>query len=179
MNPATIVTPIAMNEIASYFIRDTLVGRSPSFRMCPFRIACGLKSRKPGNSATRVANAAQNVVSPAQTQTPAMPPGTLYGRWTSGCDFRRMISVGKIRMYEMVVNVSTTPIITLKASAALPEIRVAMTNTIVENTPDRKLTRTGVPSLAENWPRNRGPAPSYEATTWLRSEPMSHVQALE
>ena len=39
------------------------------------------------------------------------------------------------------MNVNTTPIITLNASAVLPELRpIAIRNTIVENTPERKLT---------------------------------------
>ena len=59
------------------------------------------------------------------------------------------------------MNVSTTPIITLKAEAALPEVSTdAMMNTIVERQPDRKFTLTGVPSLAEKLPMMRGPAPS-------------------
>ena len=59
------------------------------------------------------------------------------------------------------MKVSTTPIITLKASAALPDVSTdAITNTIVESTPDRKFTFTGVPSLAEKLPMMRGPAPS-------------------
>ena len=43
---------------------------------------------------------------------------------------------------------------------APPEILAAATKTIVEITPDRKLTLTGVPSFAEKRPRTRGPAPS-------------------
>ena len=83
-------------------------------------------------------------------------------------------------MYDSVVKVSTIPIITSNVAEALPPaIRAAATKTIVAITPERKLTLTGVPSFAEKRPRMRGPAPSYEATAWLRSEPISHVQALE
>ena len=53
-------------------------------------------------------------------------------------------------MYEIVVNVSTIPIITSKVAEALPfAILAAATKTIVEITPERKLTLTGVPSFAE------------------------------
>ena len=86
-----------------------------------------------------------------------MPPGILYGRFTCGWLYRSLIRAGKITMYDIVVNVRTTPIITLNVAAALPfAIFVAAMNTIVEITPDRKLTLTGVPSFAEKRPRTAG-----------------------
>ena len=38
--------------------------------------------------------------------------------------------------------------------------------------PDSVFTRTGVPSLRLNTPKNPGKAPSYAATAWIRSEPI-------
>ncbi len=41
--------------------------------------------------------------------------------------------------------------------------------------PDMTLTRTGVPSLRLNTPKNLKNAPSYDATAWMRSEPIIHT----
>ena len=60
----------------------------------------------------------------------------------------------------MVVNSSTTPIIAAKILAASPLSCEAKMNTIVESTPEVKLTLIGVPNLAENVPSQRGPQPS-------------------
>src|SRR6476659_3637794 len=150
MKPAAIVMPIATHAISVYRRRVTSAGRSALFR--------NWWSRNPGKIATSDANTPQNVVTTPQIHTPAMPPGILYGRCTCGWLYRSLITVGKIRMYDSVVNVRTTPIITLNVAAALPlAIFVAAMNTIVDSTPDRKLTLTGVPSFAEKRPSTRGP----------------------
>ena len=59
------------------------------------------------------------------------------------------------------MNSRTTFRTALKYFSALPpESWKASTMTIVETTPERKLTTIGVPYLRENVPRTRGPAPS-------------------
>ncbi len=59
------------------------------------------------------------------------------------------------------MNSSTTLRTALKYFWASPlESRKARTMTIVETMPERKFTTIGVPYLAENVPRTRGPAPS-------------------
>src|SRR5438874_8472211 len=55
----------------------------------------------------------------------------------------------------------------------------AATMTTVERMPERRLAAIGVPNLAENLPRMRGPAPSYAETASARSAPMSHAAPLE
>src|SRR3954467_5538007 len=120
-----------------------------------------LPSPSPGKKPTSEANSAQNVVRQPQIHTPAIPNGTLYGRYTCPCEYRSLISVGKMARYDTVVNSSTTLSTALKYfSASPPESWKARTITIVETVPDRKLTTIGVPYLAENVPRMRGPPPS-------------------
>ena len=48
-------------------------------------------------------SAIQNVTSAAPTAMPALPPGTRYGRGTSGWLMRSLIAAGKINRYEISV----------------------------------------------------------------------------
>ena len=41
--------------------------------------------------------------------------------------------------------------------------------------PERRLTRTGVPSFLLKTPKYGKNAPSYEATAWIRSAPIIHT----
>ena len=45
----------------------------------------------------------------------------------------------------------------------------------LETIPDMTFTRTGVPSFLLNTPKNGKNAPSYDATAWMRSEPIIHT----
>src|SRR3954471_16890941 len=107
-------------------------------------------SPRPGNKPTIEASRAQNVVSTPQIQTPAMPPGTRYGRGTCGCEYRSLMSVGKITMYDRVVNRRTQFSTAAKYfSLSPPENPKAANITSVETTPLRKLTTIGVPKRLE------------------------------
>src|SRR4051794_15559520 len=46
------------------------------------------------------------------------------------------------------------------------------TQKMLDATPDMTLTRTGVPSFLLNTPKNGKNEPSYDATAWMRSEPI-------
>ena len=65
---------------------------------------------------------------------------------------------------------------TLNVLALEPVLRnsAAIMNT-VEVIPDITFTRTGVPSMALNTPKYPGAAPSYDATAWIRSDPIIHT----
>jgi hypothetical protein len=54
--------------------------------------------KMPGKTPASVASAAKNVVSRPATQTPAMPPGTRYGRGACGWEYLSLMTEGKIRM---------------------------------------------------------------------------------
>ena len=47
---------------------------------------------------------------------------------------------------------------------------------MVATTPDSRFTRTGVPRVGWNTPKNRGKVPSAPAMAWIRSEAI--IQAL-
>src|SRR5437762_1978726 len=57
---------------------------------------------------------------------------------------------------------------------SLPPLNAATATNekIVATTPDITLTRTGVPSCLLKIPKNGKKAPSYDATAWIRSEPI-------
>ena len=71
------------------------------------------------------------------------------------------------------------PSTAVKYLSALPVSWKARTMTIVENTPDSRLTVIGVPQRAEKWPNERGAAPSKPATACERSAPMIQVVPLD
>src|SRR3954452_5088468 len=131
-----------MNTTSSNVPREKPSGSAESLSRPP--------SPRPGNKPTIEASRAQNVVSTPQIQTPAMPNGTLYGRGTCGCEYRSLMSVGKITMYDRVVKSRTQFSTAAKYfSLSPPEKPKAANMTIVETTPLRKFTTIGVPKRVE------------------------------
>src|SRR5262245_11105650 len=123
------------------------------------------------------ANTDHAVVMPAMIQAPRRPPGTRYGRWTWPCEYRSLISAGKIRAYDTTV--VSVAIESTTANAFEPASFVASTKNSVEIRPDRMFTFTGVPKRAENVPSTRGPQPSMQPIASARSAPMIHVVPLD
>src|SRR3954469_23570977 len=142
MMPTTSVIASGMNTTSSNVPREKPSGSAESLSRPP--------SPRPGNRPTTEASSAQNVVSTPQIQTPAMPPGTRYGRCTCGCEYRSLMSVGKITMYDRVVKSSTQFRTAAKYfSLSPPENPNAANITIVDTTPLRKFTTIGVPKRVE------------------------------
>src|SRR4051794_3467368 len=96
-----------------------------------------------------------------------------------GREYRSLITAGKTTRYEIVVVEIARPSTAVKYLFALPVSWNASTITIVENTPERMFTTTGVPQRAEKYPNERGAAPSKPATACERSAPMIHVVPLD
>src|ERR1700683_1754418 len=132
---------------------------------------------KPGQISTIVASRHRIVGRSEQIHAPAMPNGTRYGRWTSGREYRSLTSAGRINRYEIVVVEMVSPRTAEKYLAALPPViwKAAIVSAVATR-PERTFIEIGVPNLAENLPKTRGPAPSSQATAWLRSGP--RIQAV-
>src|SRR5437763_11238698 len=135
---------------------------------------------KPGQISDTVATSAQNVARKPTIQTPTVPPGTRYGRATSGCVYRSRISAGNTPRYEIVVVEMASPSTAAKYFSALPpDSQNASSITIVEKTPVSTFTVTGVPNRREIRPNSRGAEPSKPAAACVRSAPMIQVVPLD
>src|SRR3954470_5522768 len=101
---------------------------------------------KPGHSSEQLASSAQNDVSTLTSSATRSPPGTRYGRGTSGYLRRRMYSAGKMNRYAIVVVEIASPSATVKYFAVSPEVSSkAPTNIAVAKMPESRLTTIGVP----------------------------------
>src|SRR5262245_29563392 len=108
-----------------------------------------------------VVSAHQAVVRIPAIHSPALPPGTRYGRGMSGRLYLSLITAGKISRYTIVTMEMTTPSVALKYLAVLPLVRVRVrTSTMVDTTPETRFTTIGVPRRLEKYPKARGAAPS-------------------
>src|SRR4051794_29804736 len=114
-----------------------------------------------GNTASKTPSAIQNVVRIVETQRPAIPHGWTYGRGTCGCDFRSLITAGKIHRYEISVVEIAMSRTTWNFALSPPwNAAIATTQNTVAVMPDRTFTRTGVPKRRLKTPKNRKNAPS-------------------
>src|SRR6476660_5635020 len=78
--------------------------------------------------------------------------------------------------YEIVVVEIVSPSTAAKYRLeSAPVIWKAAIISTVATSPDSRFIATGVPNLAENRPRTRGPPPSSAATASVLSEPMIQV----
>src|SRR5580704_442075 len=104
---------------------------------------------KPGQISATVASSAQKVGTTEQIHAPAMPPGTRYGRGTSGREYLSFISAGKMNKYEIVVVEIVSP---STAAKYLPELAPVIWNaaimSTVATTPDSRFIPIGVPKRA-------------------------------